>query len=75
MRKFMVSCRDNRTGLFIVLSECTYNMACDWIEETVYGAGGKVCGTEYRPLDDLMEIRTTCRKFFYDEKRGYLLGE
>ena len=30
MREFKTSCIDNETGMEMVLSECSYNMACDW---------------------------------------------
>lgn len=86
MRKFMVECKDDKTGYSMVLSECTYNMACDWLERTLKKYGVEICRTEYNIKTNLGEIWTAkwsdrinnyepCRKYFYDEERGYLLGE
>ena len=84
MRKFMVSCIDNKTGYQMILSECTYNMACDWLEKelakTGYEIGGVSCNRETgftelysgKPTKDSLNLK---RKYFYDEQRGYLLGE
>lgn len=31
MRIFDTQCRDNKTGFIMVASECSYNMACDYL--------------------------------------------
>lgn len=79
MREFKTSCVDSITGFEMILSDCSYNMAIDWLERDCK----KHCIRPYKAkkVNDLIVIYTTdnyfrdSRKFFYDEKRGYLLGE
>ena len=95
MRKFTVECKDTKTGLSMVLSECSYNMACDWLHRTLeeYGVEVFCCetgkyknipvtiihtgvpnrGIDYTGMPNM--FYTLCRRYFYDEERGYLLGE
>lgn len=84
MKVFTTECKDSKTGYSMVLSDCTYNMACDWLERTLKKYGVEICGLHYdadtkmtefysgRPADGRLNL---CRKYFYDENRGYLLGE
>ena len=74
MRQFMTECKDTRTGLSMVLSGASYNMACDWLERILQNYGLEIKRIEYRPLDDMTAIITDGRTYFYDETRGYLLG-
>ena len=84
MRKFTVECKDDKTGYSMVLSECTYNMACDWLERTLKKYGVEICGVFFNRKTGMTELYSgrpdknglnLCRKYFYDEERGYLLGE
>lgn len=90
MRKFVTACKDNETGYEMILSECSYNQACDWLSRELAKRGCEIWRTERR-IDGLMVIFTAkaiCpldsagsmfmkdgRTFYYDETRGYLLGE
>ena len=79
MRVFTTECKDSVTGYAMVLSECSYNMACDWLERTLKKYGVWVYQTKTR--NNLTELWTMdkhmleCRRFYYDENRGVLLGE
>ena len=72
MREFKVMCKDTKTGMEMVLSECSYNMACDWLERKGF--------TEYDKFEcvgDTIWItfsKPNDRLFVYDETRGYLLA-
>lgn len=73
MREFRTSCIDNVTGMEMVLSECSYNMACDWLERKGFTKYNylEVCGTE-----TILEFTTPKKRtFIYDEERGILLGD
>lgn len=72
------SCIDNETGMELILSECSYNMACSWLESQGF--------TEYDHFDswydeynsNIVEFqfsKPARRTFVYDEGRGYLLGD
>lgn len=78
MRKFMVECTDTKTGLSMVLSECSYNVACDFLERELrkYHKDILDCRVSREgKTKGMTRIRTTSRTFYYDEERGYLLGE
>lgn len=72
MREFKTSCIDKVTGMEIMLSECSYNRACDWLARKGF--------TEYERFDpsgSLITLEFTKpakRTFVYDEDRGYLLA-
>ena len=73
MREFRTSCIDNVTGMEMVLSECSYNMACDWLERKGFTHYNyfEVCGTE-----TILEFTAPKKRtFIYDEERGILLGD
>lgn len=83
MRIFYTEVKDNKTGLSMVLAECSYNMAMDWLERELakYGVVIRHIGKIYHPFE-LTTIGTEkyntweiMRTFYYDEERGYLLGE
>lgn len=82
MRLFQTECKDSKTGLSMVLSEVSYNFACDWLERELkkYGRVIWKVVANYEG-DGLTHIWTgeregnLGRKFYYDEERGYLLGE
>lgn len=72
MREFKTMCKDTVTGMQMILSECSYNTACFWLESKGF--------TEYDKFDSngneiwLWFSKPTERLFVYDEDRGYLLG-
>lgn len=72
MRKFTTSCIDNETGMEMILSECSYNAACDYLMRLGF--------TDYDKFEsDVRYVTMTFSKpakrmFIYDELRGYLLG-
>ena len=74
------------TGYSMVLSECSYNMACDWLERTLakYGVDIYDCKVDSKTgftilrsgkYSHILGDFKPCRKYFYDESRGVLLGE
>lgn len=70
MKKFVTRCRDKITGMEMILSECSYNQACSYLEEQY---AEKCLGCEN--FEDLIKIKFVDRNFYYDERRGYLLGQ
>ena len=86
MRVFTTECKDSVTGYSMVLSECSYNMACDWLARTLakYGVDIYNVKKDYKTDFTILESGRyshilgdfkPCRKYYYDEVRGYLLGE
>lgn len=71
MKRFTVSCKDEKTGMEMILSECSYNNACSFLEGQNLG---KLIGCETVSIT-MTKIAYEKRTFFYDEDRGYLLGE
>lgn len=83
MRKFKTATKDSKAGYEMILSECSYNMAMYWLEreldkynvviryteKTNYPCNLTIIGTETKNVGAIM------RTFYYDEERGYLLGE
>lgn len=74
MRIFTVACRDIETDYEMVLSECSYNQACMYLQQT------------YHPMDIKTETDFVHNRiylilqgvglgleFCYDENRGYLM--
>lgn len=72
MREFKTMCKDTKTGMQMVLSECSYNTACFWLESKGFTTYDKfeTNGNEIY----LYFSKPTNRLFVYDEDRGYLLG-
>ena len=74
MRRFTTACIDNVTKMEMVLSECSFNEACMFLEKenkdnrfgNFVSAKGKLTKTE---------IIYEKANFLYDEERGYLLRE
>lgn len=79
MRRFTAACKDSKTGYEMILSECSYNQAMYWLEAKLKDEHMWVEQTRTR--NGMVEIWPTDanflrgRKYFYDEERGYLLGE
>ena len=71
---FNTYCKDDVTGYEMILSECSYNVALDWLENKIRELG-HIPNIECKKDGDLIVVETSGRTFFYDEKRGYLLGE
>lgn len=74
MRVFTALCVDKKTGYEMILSECSYNMAMNWLEAKIKKLG-HIPNIECKKEGDLIVVETSGRTFFYDEERGYLLGE
>lgn len=74
MREFTATVRDSKTGYEMILSECSYNMAMNWLEGKIKKLG-HIPNIECKKEGDLIVVETSGRTFFYDEERGYLLGE
>ena len=81
MRVFNSSYKDSKTGYEMILSECSYNMAMDWLSKELAKYGYEISRTEVH-IDGLIYIWSNhvrsgalCRMYYYDEERGYLLGE
>lgn len=74
---------DSKTGNEILLSEVSYNEACCWLAGTLEAYGYEVRNTAVTTKPFPLTVITTNsikvgalgRTFFYDEERGYLLGE
>lgn len=94
MRRFNSSCIDSKTGYEMILSECSYNMACDWLSRELNKEDMEILSVEIdsdglaniftgRTLSEPMQLsgrayycaEVSGRTFYYDEERGYLLGE
>lgn len=80
MRVFTTLCKDNKTGYQMILSECSYNMAMDWLERKCL-KNGCTFSTVQTYVYNLVAVAVLDRNgvpvriFYYDEERGYLLGE
>lgn len=72
MRIFNTMCKDIKTGMQMILSECSYNSAVWWLERQGFKRYEKfeVVGNEVW----LTFSEPTERLFVYDEDRGYLLA-
>ncbi|MBO7712923.1 MAG: hypothetical protein J6S85_05100 [Methanobrevibacter sp.] len=81
MKIFVKDLEDSVTGYYMVLTECTYEMALEWLRETLKPFGRVVWDIASYADDDLLYIRTgehwgnLCRTFLYDESRKLLLGD
>lgn len=86
MYVFKIECKDSKTGYTMVLSECSYNMACDWLERTLkkYEIDIYDCKTDSKTgftvlqsgkYSHILGDFIPYRKYYYDEVRGCLLGE
>lgn len=71
MLTFTICCKDHKTGLEMIATECSYNQACDYLEHKPLG---RFIGVACMP-DNNLRLRYEKRNFIYDERRAYLLGE
>lgn len=73
MKEFKTLVKDSETNMEMVLSECSYNMACDWLMRKGF--------TDYDKFDSdiryavLKFSKPAKRTFVYDSDRGYLLAD
>ncbi len=84
MREFKTSCIDVHTGKELILANCSYNMACDWLEKKAKQHGLCICGIGHDRKSNMTHLYTgnptasslnLTRKYYYDEARGVLLGD
>lgn len=74
MRVFACDVKDRESDLYIIANDCSFNMACSYLEEqnkdNRFGKFLKTeCGTR-----DITKLVFEKRTFFYDESRGYLMS-
>lgn len=81
MKEFRTSCKDSKTGYEMILSECSYNMAMNYLADRLSEVGYEIRNIAITK-DGIKVITTNSikvgvigRTFYYDEGRGYLLGE
>lgn len=83
MRIFKTACKDNITGYELLLSECSYNTACFWLQSELAKRNlhiEDISKLKHNTLD-LTELVTNnfsgcfALRFIYDETRGYLLAD
>ncbi len=87
MKKFTAYCVDEQTRMEVLLSECSYNMACFYLDNNYFNTidfesiGGRV-KVKYDMRTDRYLIFAIDKKenivgrvFCYDEIRGLLLGD
>lgn len=73
MRLFTSSVIDNETGMELYLSECSYNMAVDWLVSKGFRYYDKFdCDGRFFTIKFSKPVKRT---WVYDEKRGYLLAD
>ena len=70
MKVFTTSCKDEKTGLEMILSDCSYNFACSFLSGKNLG---KLISASCESIG-ITKIEFEKRTFYYDENRGYLLG-
>ena len=58
MRRFTTACRDSVTGYEMILSECSYNQACDWLSRELIKQDYEILEVETSILDGLVVITT-----------------
>ena len=82
MRIFKTKCIDSVTGYNMILSECSYNNACFWLETELNKKNMYVDIVRKLPHDilDLTELITNRfanadLRFIYDETRGFLMSD
>lgn len=73
MKKFTTTCIDSITGARMVLSECSFNAACMFLEGLNFDNKlgeykGTECASRY-----VSKIVFEKAVFLYDEERGYLM--
>lgn len=72
MKVFTAQCRDAKSGLFMVASDCSYNMACFFLIETLNLNLRNVFHDKATGRDVLVMENG---EYQYDEERGILLRD
>lgn len=73
MRRFTTTCIDSITKAEMILSECSFNQACMFLEiENRDNRFGKYKGTECGSKN-VTKLVFEKALFLYDEERGYLM--
>ena len=80
MREIKTMTKDDRTGYELYLTEASYNRAVEWLSIKVKQVGRCIwkCTAENDGLTHIYvgkQEGNLEKMFFYDEERGYLLGE
>lgn len=74
MRVFTCAVKDRESDLYIIANECSFNVACDYLEhQNKDNRFGKFLRTEFGTRD-ITKLVFEKRTFFYDESRGYLMS-
>lgn len=75
MRRFTTACIDIVTRMQMVLSECSFNAACMFLDmENADKKFGELIDVKSLGLlEGKTEIKFEKSRFIYDENRGYLL--
>ena len=72
MRRFTALCIDNKTNYEMLASECSFNMACNFLTQNGFidpDTMIEINGMTYMEFWTPKGTRTFC----YDEARGYLM--
>lgn len=82
MKIYTASCIDSKTRMEIILSDCSYNNACYFLEGNYFNSiDGKIKIRWDRRTDRILifavdeKENIISRVFCYDEARGLLLGD
>lgn len=71
MKRFTALCKDKTTGYEMVLSECSFNQACSFLESK-RSELGKYLGTFFVSIN-VSKLKFEKATFLYDEERGLLM--
>lgn len=72
MKRFTSVCIDKKTKYEMILSECSFNMACDYLINLFHPEENEfLVRTDYKK--ELHFITIQNKEFAYDEIRGYLM--
>lgn len=74
MRVAKCSIIDDKTRKSLVAKECSYNMACSYLDKQGF-TPLLISMEEDGTFKMIMKVGDLRRTFWYDEARGYLLGE
>ena len=82
MKRFTVYCIDNKTRMQIILSDCSYNMACAYLDSNYFNSISGKMKVKFDARTDRYLIfkedenkNIISRVFCYDEIRGLLLAD
>lgn len=80
MKIMTTSCTDNITGFMILATDCSYNIAMDWLETEFFKYDIDIVDCKIDSITGYTKIRTVqygheSDNYYYDEIRGYLLRD